>query len=133
MSQVYSWPEGQVAIWTGNGATSAVFLYCQNTTVTVNYGWLKRQVGDGSYDAHITGQQAAISVGAAYTYNAAIMKLAEAKTAVHMKFIHSGIQGSAGYTFYSGQIMNVAYNGSEGSPYSYTFAGDFNKWTAWGG
>lgn len=133
MTQAFAWPEGQVAIWTGNGATSAVFLYAQNTTVTINYGWNKRQVGDGSYHSHITGQQASISVAAARTYSNAVVKMAEAKTAVHMKFIASGIHGSAGYVFYSGQLMSVSENGSEGSPYSYTIAGDFNLWTAFGG
>ena len=131
--QVYAWPEGQVAIWTGAGASSAVFTYAQNTTVTLTYGWMKRQVGDASYHAHVTGQQAAISVAAARTYSNAIVTMAEAKTAVHMKFIHSGIHGTAGYTFYSGQLLSVTENGSENSPFTYTIAGDFNLWSAFGG
>lgn len=133
MSQVYAWPEGQIAIWTGAGATSALFLYAQNSTITLTHGWLKRQVGDGSYHAHVTGKQASISVAAAKTYSNAIAKMAEAQTAVHMKFIHSGIHGTAGWNFYSGQLMSYSENGSENGIYSYTLAADFNLWSAFGG
>lgn len=131
--QAYAWPEGQAAIWTGNGATSAVFLYCQNTNMNMTYGWNKRQVGDGSYNAHITGQQASVSVAAARTYSNVIATMAEAKTAVHMKFIHSGIQGSAGWNFYSGHIMTLSEAGQENGIYTYTLSLDFNLWSAFGG
>lgn len=131
--QVYTWPEGQAAIWTGAGSTSALFAYCQNTQVALTYGWVTRQVGDGSYHSYITGQQAQITVAAAYTYSMALWKIAEAHTAIHIKFIHSGIHGTAGYTFYSGQLQTLSYAGTEAAPFTYNLAANFNLWTGFGG
>jgi hypothetical protein len=128
-SEAISWPEGQLIIWTGIGAASAVVAYAQNNSLNLTYGWVNREQMSGGYYDVLTGQHAALSVGAVMCYDGTIRRLADAKTAVHMKFMGSSIVGTAGYALYSGRIDNLSFNGTEAAPYTFTLAAHFNVWT----
>ena len=128
-SQAYSWMEGQLVVWTGIGAASAVVAYAQNNSLNIQYGWVNREQMSGGYYDVLTGQRADLNVGAVMCFDGAIRRLFEAKTAVHMKFINSSVAGTAGYSLYSGRIDTLSFNGSEAAPYTYSLAAHFNVWT----
>lgn len=128
-SQAYSWMEGNLIIFTGMGAASAVVAYAQNNTLNLQYGWVNREQMSGGYYDVLTGQRADLNVGAVMCFDGAIRRLFEAKTAVHMKFINSSVAGTAGYNLYSGRIDSLNFNGTEAAPYTFTLAAHFNVWT----
>jgi hypothetical protein len=128
-SEAFAWPEGQLVVWTGIGAASAVVAYAQNNSLNIQYGWVNREQMSGGYYDVLTGQRADLNVGAVMCYDGTIRRLFEAKTAVHMKFINSSVNGSAGYSLYSGRIDSLNFNGSEANPYTFTLAAHFNSFT----
>lgn len=128
-SEAISWPEGQLVIWTGIGAASAVVAYAQSNSLNLVYGWVNREQMSGGYYDVLTGQRADLSVGAVMCYDNTLRRIADAQTAVHMKFIGSSIVGTAGYSLYSGRIDSLNFNGTEAAPYTFTLAAHFNVWT----
>lgn len=131
MAEAFSWPEGQIAFWTGTATASAVVAYAQNNTLTLNYGWLNQQMLDGSYQDFTTGRRADLSVGALFTFDQTVMKIAQSATAVHARLLHhNAAEGSAGYLLYSGRLDSVALNGSEQAPYTYQLSFHANSWSA---
>ena len=130
MPEAYAWPEGSVSIYTGAGATSAVVAYAQNSNLALTRGWMNQVTLGGAYSDHLTGQRADVSLGAVYTFDKTLQKLHESATAVHMKLMHSSINGSAGFILYSGRIDSFQYAGTEENPYTYTLAAHFNAWSA---
>ena len=128
-SEAISWPEGQLIIWTGIGAASAVVAYAQNNTLNLTYGWVNREQMSGGYYNVLTGQRADLNVGAVMCYDGTIRRLFDSKTAVHMRFIGSSIVGTAGYSLYSGVMDTLNFNGTEAAPYTFTLAAHFNVWT----
>ena len=130
MAEAYVWPEGQIAIYTGNGAASAVVAYAQQSQASRAWGWNNTETVGGVYADHLTGKRVTVSVQAMHTFDGTIAKIAESATAVHMKFIHNTVNGSAGVFLYSGRIDALDYAGSEGSPYTWTMQAHFNLWSA---
>lgn len=130
MPESFAWPEGQIAIYTGNGAASAVVAYAQQSQASRAWGWMNTETVGGVYDDHLTGKRMNVSIEAMHTFDGTIAKIAESATAVHMKFIHNNVNGSAGYFLYSGRIDSLEYAGSEGSPYKWTMQAHFNQWSA---
>lgn len=135
MPEAYGFPEGQVALWTGAAepSTSAVIAFAQNTQVTLTRGWMEHLSIDGVYDEHLTGLRVDVSIGAFYTYDATIARMIASATAVHMKFNHSSVNGSAGYFLYSGRVDSLGYNGTEASPYVYNILYHAHSWSGYGG
>lgn len=133
--EAYVFPEGSVSLWTGSAApaASAVVGFAQNTQVNLAYGWDSHESIDGVYTDHLTGQRADVSVAAIYTFDATIARIALSATAVHMKFQHNTINGSAGYFLYSGRIDSHAYAGYEGAPFVYTLTYHAFLWSGYGG
>jgi hypothetical protein len=56
--------------------------------------------------------------------------MAESATAIHFKFIHSGVNGTAGMFLYSGRVDNLSIQGAEGQIYTYSMRAHFNNWSA---
>lgn len=131
MPESFSWPEGNVYIWTGNAtpSTSAVFALAQNSRLPITYGWDNRANASGTYYDHKTGQRADLNIQAVYTVNTTITKIFLSATAVHMKLIQTNIIGSAGFFLYSGRIDNLQYIGNERQPFAYTLQAHFNAWS----
>lgn len=129
-SEAFVWPEGQLVIWTGIGAASAVVAYAQNNSLNMMYGWVNREQASGGYYDYLTGQRADLSVQAVMTFDGTLRRLAESRTAIHMKFINSGVNGSGGYNLWSGRIDSLNHNGTEAAPFTYTMAAHFNSWSA---
>ncbi len=98
----------------------------------LQYGWMNRQALDGTYRDHITGQRGEVNIQAYHTQDGLLQKFADAKTAVHMKLMQNNGIGSAGVVLYSGRLDSVQYQGSEGSPFSYSLQYHANVWTAFG-
>lgn len=131
MTEAFTWPEGTVVIYTGNAtpSTSAIQGYAQDSRLSFAWGWDNRQAAGGNYRDHLTGKRVDVSVGAVYVFDKTLARIAESATAVHMKFIHSSVNGTAGYFLYSGRIESIEYAGSEPSPYTYTFKYHANYWS----
>jgi hypothetical protein len=121
-AEVFGWSEGRVYLWTGSATASAVAAYAQNTQANMVHG------------NALTGLRADVSEGLLYTHDATIMKMFHpSATAVHIKLLHSGVNGSAGHFFYSGVIDSLVVAGSEQNPYQYTLNYHANIWSAFGG
>lgn len=130
LTEAYAWPEGNIALFTGNLAASAVVGYCKNVNAAMVRGWVNRQAMNGSYYDVFTGQRADISFGAVYSYGAAELKMLESATAIHMKFYQSSVNGSAGYMFYSGRFDNLTINGADNGIFEWTISYHANAWSA---
>lgn len=125
------WPEGALYIWTGHHTASGqAVAYCQNINVSKQYGVAWQVSLSGTYKRHTTGQQMDVSVNAAYTHNSVLRTLAEAQTAVHFKFLFTGIHGSAGEFGYSGSIDNLTLQGAEGGAFVYSLRAQSHEWSA---
>lgn len=132
-AEVFVWPEGQIALFTGTGAASALIAYARNSQATLTHGWINRPNVSGLYQDHLTGRRADIAIQALYTWDATLIKLAEAETALHMKLWHNGVNGSAGLFIFSGRVDALALVGSEDAPYAFSLNYHANVWSAWGG
>lgn len=130
--EAFAWPEGQCYFWTATATASAVPAYIQNTRLNFTKGFTNRVQGDGSYWDHLTGQRADVSIGALYVTNDTLARWFTSGTALHARFNHSSVNGSAGFIFYSGRIDQISYDGTEASPYRYTVWLHFNAWSAYG-
>lgn len=133
MPEAYTWPEGQIAFHTGSATASAVVAFAQNMQAMMIRGWSNDPSLAGVYRDHLTGQRADVVLGAVYTHDATLLRMEASATAMHMKLLHSGIHGSAGFQFYSGRIDAISIIGSEGQPYVYQVSYHANVWSAFGG
>lgn len=129
MPEVYSFPEGTVSLYTGAAATSALMAYCQDTTVTLVWGWDNRPAAGGNYYDQLTGRRADVTVNLHLTTDEVIQRMTQSATAVHMKFNHSSVGGTGGYWLYSGRIDRLQFQGQQGGVFSYTLAAHFNRWS----
>lgn len=130
MPEAYAWPDGQAALHTGAGATSAVVGYAQQTQVTLTWGWLNHGTLGTAYYDHLTGQRAEVTIAALYTFDKTVKLMAQSATAVHLKLIHSGVNGSAGFWLWSGRIDSMDFAGSQDNPYTWSLRAHFNQWSA---
>lgn len=130
MPEAFSWMEGQLYIYTGNMATSAVVAYATDCALNLTHGNVNNQTLGGTYYDYQTGQRADVSFGQVMTWDGTIRRLFDSATAVHMKFINSSINGTAGYMLYSGSIDNLSVNGAEKGVFSHKLAAHFNRWSA---
>jgi hypothetical protein len=131
MPESFSWTEGNVYVYTGSLAASAVLAYAENTKVSLQYGWDNRAAANGTYADHLTGQRANVSMAAVYTVDPTLYKMVLSATAVHMKFIQNNAIGSGGVWLYSGRIDSIDKQGNQRTPYKYTIAAHFNVWSGW--
>ena len=133
MAERYAWPEGQLLVWTGtsNPVTAA---FVENVNATHTRGWynLGPSIG-GTYTDHLTGQRADVSIGVGYTYDTTLLKMAQSATAVHIQLDHSGVNGSAGWKYYSGRITIDGINGIAGGLVTFSLQYYANSWSAYGG
>lgn len=130
--EAYSWAEGQIAFWTGSATASAVVAYATNSDLALAWGWNNYQTLDGSYHDSFTGQRADLSVGAVYTSDATLYRMAKSGTAVHVRLTHyNPVNGTAGFVLYSGRVDALRYAGSEGAPYTYQLTYHSNQWSAY--
>lgn len=131
MPEVFGWPEGYVYLYTGNLAASALIALAENTQTTFAYGYDNRVAANGVYADHLTGRRCDVTIGAMYTMDITTIRMMQSATAVHMKFLHSGLNGSAGHWLYSGRIDNYAINGRKADTYKLSIKGHFNVWSAY--
>lgn len=128
-TEAYSWMEGQLWVFTGNLATSAVVAYATQNNLNLTWGNVNNQTLAGTYYDYNTGKRADLTVGAVMCFDSTLNRIADSATAVHMKFINSSVAGTAGYMLYSGRIDSLQFAGTERSPYTYTLAAHFNVWS----
>lgn len=132
MPESFAWPEGAIAVYTGNAtpSTSALIAYAKDTNVSIAYGWDNRANASGVYLNHLTGTRADVTFNAVYTVDTTIAKMTQSATAIHVKVIQNNVIGSAGYFFYSGRIVNLRLVGNERDTYKYQFTYFANSWSA---
>lgn len=128
-SESYSWMEGQIWVFTGNLATSAVVAYATQNNLNFSRGVVNNETLAGTYYDYQTGKRVDFTFGAVMCFDSTLRRIYDSATAVHMKFIHSSVAGTAGYMFYSGQIDTLSFAGTEKSPYTFTMAGHANLWS----
>lgn len=132
MAEVYAWPEGELYIWSGAAtASGSPVAYVTNATLTTQWQWSNDPRLDGSYRNHLQGQRANINAALAYTIGTSAVTLAQNTAVVHVKFQHNGVNGSAGFIGYSGQIDSLNLQGSEGGTYGLSMAAHCNIWSAY--
>ena len=132
-AEAYSFREGSIHIWTGSATASAVIAYAQDVQLSLAWGIDNAAALDGSYHDRLTGQRADLSIGALFTYNATLHRIAQSATAFHAKLLHTGINGSAGYVLWSGRFDALTLVGNEGALMQSTFQSHANRWSAFGG
>ncbi len=130
--EAFAWPEGQIVFFTGAASpvTSAVVAYAQNSNINLQRQWDNRPSISGVYRDHLVGLNARVGVGAVYAFDGTLERIHESATAVHAKFIHSGVNGTAGYLFFSGRIDSMSFRGSQGAPYTWALNYHANVWSA---
>lgn len=131
MPEAFSWSEGYVYLYTGSLAASALVALAENTQATFAYGWDNRAAANGTYGDHLTGQRCDVNIGAAYVMDMTTIRMMQSATAVHMKFLHSGVNGSGGHWLYSGRIDNYSINGRKADVYKLSIKGHWNLWSAY--
>ena len=95
----------------------------------MSYGWLNTQSIGGVYRDHPTGQRIDVSIEALYTFDSTIQKMIQSATAVHLKFMHSSINGTGGFFAYSGRVQSLNYKGTEAQPYAYSLSYYANRFS----
>lgn len=131
MTEVFGFPEGAIHIWAGTTAASgSPIAYIENQQLSLAYGWDTSPSLSGTYRDHLTGQAAQVSVGIGYTFDKTLLQRFNSATAVHYKFIHSGIHGTGGYFLFSGRIDSLAFAAQQGGVFQFTLAGHASKWSA---
>lgn len=130
--EVYSWPEGNVWVYTGAGGASALVAYATETTVYEMHGAQNFQTLDGAYHNVATGRRIQVDIGALYCADIKpLQAMASAETAVHMHLAHSTIYGSAGQRLYSGYIDSLEIAGRERDVYRARLSYHANVWSAY--
>ena len=132
-AEVYSWMEGEIWIWTGAAAASSEPQFAQSLDFSISHQWDNRKPASGNYFDVKMGQRADVTIGGLLTQHFTVPKMFQSGTAVHMKLMQSGVNGTAGYIFYSGAIDRLQFAGAEGGIFRSTLQYHANSWTAFGG
>lgn len=129
-SEAYSWNEGQIYAWTGSATASAVIAFARDMQLSMQWGIDNVSTISGTYHDRVTGQRADLSIGALFTFNATIGRMVQSATAMHMKLLHSSINGSAGFVLWSGRVDALSLVGSDDNVLQYTVQHHANRWSA---
>lgn len=130
MAEVYSWPDGELHVYTGSHTASGnPIAYVQNVSMSRALTWDSRPSVSGTYRQHLTDKRADFTFGVGYA-DATLAALLDATTAVHVKFTHASNLGSAGFIAYSARLSNGALNGSDGGLFNETYQGFCHTWSA---
>lgn len=130
MAEVYSWPEGQLHVYTGSHTASGNPLaYVQSINLARAYTWDSRPSVSGTYRQHLTDQRADFSFAVQYA-DQTLAALLDVATAVHVKFTHANGLGSAGFIAYSARLSNGSLDGSYGGTFNENYQGFCHTWSA---
>lgn len=119
-------------LWTGAAtASGSALAYVQQARFAPAWGWRGDPSLSGSVREHLTGQRADFAFEGVFTLEAAqtLARLAQSATAVHVKYTHSSLDGSAGYVAYSGRIDALACL-SDVNGAAYTLSAHSYQWSA---
>ena len=131
MPESFAWPEGNVWMSTGLPfATSAYIGLAESTQSNLQIGWVNTQAAGGVYYNHSTGQRADVTINKMYSFDKTAQRWFDSATAVHMKFIHSSVNGTAGYFLYSGRIQSLSIQGNAGQVFKQAIVYFANNWSA---
>lgn len=133
MAEVYSWPEGQIALWTGTATASAMIGYATDLQLVFDRKFINRRTLSGSYYNLESDKLVSVGFGQMMTNSLDVWKIFQSATAVHMRLNHSAYpNGSAGFYLYSGVLTNVTLGGTEGGVYKYNVSYYANEWSGYG-
>lgn len=136
MSEVYSWTEGSLYLYTGSATASAVVTYAENSHLTLMRGWDNRANLSGNYRDHLTGQRADLTIQTMLSNDWRAVLMYESATAVHLHIKQikpSYMTASAGVWLYSGRVDSLQFNGSRNQAYTFSLSYHCNAWSAYGG
>lgn len=132
MTEVFSWTEGTLYVWSGAATASGTpVAYVTNASISPQWQWSNDARLDGSYRHVLQGRRANISLALGYTVGMNLVVLAQGNASVHFKFDQNGVNGSAGWLAYTGRINTLGLQGAEGGTYALSVAGYCNEWSAY--
>lgn len=130
--EVYSWPEGNVWLYTGAAGASALVAYATETTVSEMHGAENYSTLDGVYHNVVTGRVIRVDIGALFCADIKPLQvMASAETAVHLHIAHANTYASAGQRMYSGFIDSLELAGRETDLYRARLSYHANVWSAY--
>lgn len=132
MSEVYTFSEGRLYLWTGSHTASGMSVaWCENVNVSIDNTWgYQRSIGTARYE-WLQDSRATISIGRAYSNDNRVWALVTAEN-VHMKIEHENQPaGSAGFIFYSGRIDNAGMQANNNAIVRESVGGHAYQWTGW--
>ena len=131
MPDPFNFHDGTLHVWTGAAtASGSPLAFVQGSRFDPTWGWQSDPALNGVYRDHLTGQRADITLEMVTTFDQTLARIAQSATAVHFKFTHSSLDGSAGYIAYSGHIDSIHYLGTDGAPYTYRLQAHTHTWSA---
>jgi len=133
MPEPFNFTDGALHVWTGAAtASGSAIAYVYGAQLNPHWGWQADPSLGGTVREHLTGQHARLVFESVYTTDSRLAKLAQSATAVHFKWTHSSIDGSAGYIAYSGHIDSLTYEPTaDGVPYTlYRLEAHAYAWSA---
>ena len=130
MSEIFSFAEGQLHVYTGvHTASGNPVAYVENVSFSRAVGWQSDPSLGGTYRAHITDERADFNFQVGYLLGSTLPQLFELRTGVHVKFTQSNGLGSAGYIAYSAVLTQANLNGAQGGLFNQAYNGYCHSWS----
>lgn len=132
MPEVYSFPEGQVHIWTGiANASGSAIAFVEDSLWTPEIRYASYRCASGNWVDLAIDTRLDANVTVLYSGGQAFADiLAATGTPVHIKFTHSAFGNSAGCIAYSGKIHQIQYRGAQGDVFRYSLTYQAHNFSA---
>lgn len=131
MSEIFSFAEGQLHIWTGSHtASGSPVAYVESVGFSPQIAWQSNPAVDGTYRSYITNERADFNFTVHYLLGSTLPTLFELRTGVHVKFTQANGLGSAGYIGYSAILTQASLNGAQGGMFTQPINGYCHSWSA---
>lgn len=132
MSELFSWPEGDLYVYTGSHtASGSPIAYVTNINVNASRAWQTDPAVDGTYHGHIVARRVDYSFQVGWLFGETLAILHAAETALHVKLqANMPTIGSAGLLVYSGYMPDLSWNGNEGGVFNHGVNGFGHAWSA---
>lgn len=132
-AEAFGWPEGLLYFYTGVTAQSGnPIAYVENSNGNLQWGWQWDKSLSGTYRPHLIDRTVDASFNARYTFETTttVQRLVNLETAMHIKLLHSSINGTGGLFLFSGRVAGFSVGGNAGDTYMYTISYQAHQWSA---
>lgn len=127
-NEPFPFADGTLHLWTGAAtASGSALTHVQQTHLALVWGWRGDPSLSGVVRDHLTGQRADMAFVGTFNLEHAqtVARIAASATAVHLKFTHTSIDGSAGYVAHSARIDSLTFDNDH-----YTLSAHAHTWSA---